>query len=807
MADDSDQLLIEIGADSSGFTASLADALSKTTSIFGSIERQGAKSAASIALAFAKIGSGSPSLTLLNHGLQLAEANGSKLAKTLLNVQRAESGLQKAALGKVLEGELALLKKIQASGGVKQAASSVASSLGGVVGPALAAGVGAFAGYEALKFTLDEIVKAAQHAEAELAALVKIGDDAKGSGVGTTFFQQFTEGSKKLGLEAEDLTAILDNLKSASMVSLGSGDNKDPTSSAQDAIAAEIAAGNLKNGDGKAFDAAGSQEDRLRAALALISELQQKGAQLAALDLGAKLFGGDFEAKLRGDTDLVAKLQARLKDMAEGKGINVIPPEQIAAARELQAQIEDMNNRIQNALVPFHNDLRGWQQDELRSVVQLKEYWTEIVEVFGQLYKWCDNIGKTISGWGNAGFFQQIDSLLDRMGMLKDGDGLKIYRDKAGNVTTLDKARADGTEPPAPSTEHPLTITRPKGDTSKPLPETTKIKKEKDDDDDDGIEDFINGLKKETAAEEAQVQTLGMSNKAKAEALDIAKAQAIAAEHDATLTADETAQIKAQADALTDAKAKVDAFNKSQEQAKAQAAYFGQEFESSVEKLVLGGGKLGDIFKGLVKSLEEAALKAALLGQGPLAGVFGSSTGGANSIGGGGLFGGLFGSALGNLGRTTPTASAGDAGSGIFGGLGHLLGFAEGGQISGPGDGKSDSIVARVSHGEYIVNAEATKANLPLLHALNSGKLPKFASGGMVGSVSTPSFSGASAAGAGGVNVHAPITVNGSAGTPEQNQDLASRMASSLHATMRQVASSEIAKQLRPGNMLQNVQK
>ena len=267
MADDSDQLIIEIAGDSTGFAASLTDALSKTTSIFGSIERQGAKSAASIALAFAKIGSTSPSVTLLNHGLQLAEANGSKLAKTLLDVQRASSGLKTAALGKAMEGELALIKKIQDAGGVKQAASSLASSLGGIVGPALFAGVGAFAGFEALKFALDEVVKAAEHAEAELAALVKIGDDAKGVGVGSTFFQQFTEGSKKLGLEAEDLTKILDNLKSASMVSLGTGDDaKNPTSSAQDAIAAEIAAGNLKKGDGKAFDDAGSQEDRLRAA-------------------------------------------------------------------------------------------------------------------------------------------------------------------------------------------------------------------------------------------------------------------------------------------------------------------------------------------------------------------------------------------------------------------------------------------------------------------------------------------------------------------------------------------------------------
>lgn len=55
---------------------------------------------------------------------------------------------------------------------------------------------------------------------------------------------------------------------------------------------------------------------------------------------------------------------------------------------------------------------------------------------------------------------------------------------------------------------------------------------------------------------------------------------------------------------------------------------------------------------------------------------------------------------------------------------------ASGGRISGPGSGTSDSIVANVSNGEFIVNARATKRHLPLLAAINAGN---FASGGQVG--------------------------------------------------------------------------
>ena len=55
-----------------------------------------------------------------------------------------------------------------------------------------------------------------------------------------------------------------------------------------------------------------------------------------------------------------------------------------------------------------------------------------------------------------------------------------------------------------------------------------------------------------------------------------------------------------------------------------------------------------------------------------------------------------------------------------------------GGQIRGPGSGISDSILARVSNGEYVLNAHATRKNLPLLEAINFGKLPGFATGGQV---------------------------------------------------------------------------
>jgi hypothetical protein len=88
-----------------------------------------------------------------------------------------------------------------------------------------------------------------------------------------------------------------------------------------------------------------------------------------------------------------------------------------------------------------------------------------------------------------------------------------------------------------------------------------------------------------------------------------------------------------------------------------------------------------------------------------------------------------------------PPATGGgsfDTGSTNFGTLPD--GFSSGGLFKGAGSGTSDSNSIRISDGEYIVNAVGTRANFPLLEAINSIGRPirsnsrGFAAGGLVGS-------------------------------------------------------------------------
>lgn len=154
----------------------------------------------------------------------------------------------------------------------------------------------------------------------------------------------------------------------------------------------------------------------------------------------------------------------------------------------------------------------------------------------------------------------------------------------------------------------------------------------------------------------------------------------------------------------------------------------------------------------------------------------------------------------------------GGAGGGLLGGVfgfsqGGVVEAATGGLIRGPGTGTSDSIPARLSDGEFVVRASQTAKHLDLLRAINGGKVAAFATGGLVGDspairAANDNIGYANDNAAPVVTINAPITVEGSAGTPEQNTDLAKRIRREMEGGFRAIAADELRKQMRVGNML-----
>jgi hypothetical protein len=133
-------------------------------------------------------------------------------------------------------------------------------------------------------------------------------------------------------------------------------------------------------------------------------------------------------------------------------------------------------------------------------------------------------------------------------------------------------------------------------------------------------------------------------------------------------------------------------------------------FQATSDELVAaafeGGNFIEILAKLALKILEIQLLKS-----------FGGSEGNIGGGGSGGFLGAILGAVV----------------TGVAGGIG---GAAEGGRIEGPGTGTSDSIVAKLSDGEFVINAKATQKNLPLLEAINDGrKLPSFSRGGITSGV------------------------------------------------------------------------
>lgn len=239
------------------------------------------------------------------------------------------------------------------------------------------------------------------------------------------------------------------------------------------------------------------------------------------------------------------------------------------------------------------------------------------------------------------------------------------------------------------------------------------------------------------------------------------------------LTARQRAEISALARGMAEAETSLQSMAETQAQSAEIGQFFGQGITDALTGIITGSMTAEQALKQLLSQLVQVGLQGALMGTGPLASLFSGGGKGGAAKGGSGLLGGI-------------------------------LGFASGGPVRGPGTGTSDSIPARLSDGEFVVNARATRQHRAVLEAINSGRVPAFAAGGAVGTA--PRFSVPRMAGGGAgqqvVNISNVVKVEGSGGTPEQNDDLTKKMSKALDAQMRGVVTDELRKQGRAGGSL-----
>ena len=128
-------------------------------------------------------------------------------------------------------------------------------------------------------------------------------------------------------------------------------------------------------------------------------------------------------------------------------------------------------------------------------------------------------------------------------------------------------------------------------------------------------------------------------------------------------------------------------------------------------------------------------------------------------------------------------------------------GFKTGGYVSGPGSGTSDSIPARLSNGEFVVNAEATKRNRSLLEAINSNERVSVSGGGGRTIIKSGNGRGGERDKPAGGEVNVPIQVYVQA-QPGMSDAEARRQGQLAGEGVRDIVRQVIQDEQRPGGML-----
>jgi hypothetical protein len=155
----------------------------------------------------------------------------------------------------------------------------------------------------------------------------------------------------------------------------------------------------------------------------------------------------------------------------------------------------------------------------------------------------------------------------------------------------------------------------------------------------DKVESFINQLERARDVAKAELDNINKSNVARAQAVELAKAEAAARSAGRSLTEEERTKILSLAEAQQVLKDKILDVKQAQAAAAETVRYFGNQASDALGSLIFDGAKASDVLNNLAKTLGKASLQALFTGQGPLASLFGTAT---SASAGGNAVGGLF---------------------------------------------------------------------------------------------------------------------------------------------------------------------
>lgn len=612
------------------------------------------------------------------------------------------------------------------------------SSLGGIAGTAAKAAASLTAMQYVAIAAFAAFSAAAAAGAAELARFEEIAKKASASGVGTTFFQSFIEGARTLRIEARQLEADLAALERSTRDRFDNERAGGVSSRARDLLQERFRGTNdfgLSNAP-TLFDNARDPEERIRAVLVALRDMEAAGQKLAAIDLARQLGLNNLAEQVdRGKTTFAGFASEVERVAATGvRDGTLVSPELVAQADALKQRWEANSRELSQNLRPILDECArlaavigsgaAWTAEQFtaligvvgRVVAVFRQATVEATALQGAAARVARiQIGAEPSATDAAGQAQAArDAAARRFQRATTGPADRIIAEADGEASREARRAAalGGLEPrlAGASFSAPVPNVRPVvagagstgGSSRAPAAETDEWAK--------AYERLINNLEKANAQLQAEFATIGRSNVERARAVELAKAEAEARRTGGALTDEQRARVLA----LAEAQARLrDAIK----DAEASQRAFGDAIQYAGDRLVdmaFNGRSLQDVLRGLAAEL----MRAALTGQG----VFGRLLGLAPSAGApagsvGGLLGLVTSGVSGGIGNLFGGAIGGSTGTNLLGGL---LGFSRGG-YTGAGD---PSAVAGVAHrGEFVFDAAATsRIGVDTLEAIRNAR-------------------------------------------------------------------------------------
>lgn len=531
------------------------------------------------------------------------------------DVAGAKAGLQDLAAS-VVSNMVKVGTAVKAAndnvGGILSVLSKVPSGVAGAVG--------AFAAFEVLKFALSSVDAAAKAAQERLDAVLKVASGAEGAGVGTSFFQRWRGEAEALNVEASKLEAMLTRAREASTTRLGTQD-EGSNSPIGKRLGEHAEVGNISKSDLDRFTGAKDQEARIRVVLDLIEQLRQKGAQLAAFDIANKMFGPDFETKLRSGVDMVGKMRNALDSIkaTAADGTRVLSPEEVDQAARLKATIDDTRRILADAIAPVSRDIARYQADQAQSAADFNRTLAEAAATLLGLYGIVSKISDAFTALGNLSIWDKISNALPRIntGAVFDLENTRTYG-------APDESTRNKTGGPAPTALPAITV-NPDKDKSRLLKGHASTGGA-DGEADDAVERYIKQLQKANDTAKAELDTVGKTNVEREKALADAKLTAAAREAGRDATEEERAKVTQVAEATAKIKDRTLDAKQAIEQTAEAWRSFGQMGADALGSILTEGKSLKDVLSELEKQLAKQLISAALTGSGPLAGILGFAT-------------------------------------------------------------------------------------------------------------------------------------------------------------------------------------